>query len=52
MIDIRTIQTLSGHADVRTTMISTHYVPSRTVKKTKILLDFQQDAEKKYAGGQ
>ena len=38
--DIRTIQTLLGHSDVRTTMIYTHCVPSRTVKETRSPLDF------------
>lgn len=38
--DIRTIQTLLGHSDVRTTMIYTHCVPSRTVKEIKSPLDF------------
>jgi integron integrase len=38
--DIRTIQTLLGHNDVRTTMIYTHCVPSRTIKELKSPLDF------------
>jgi site-specific recombinase XerD len=38
--DLRTIQTLLGHADVRTTMIYTHCVPSRTLKELKSPLDF------------
>ena len=38
--DIRTIQTLLGHADVRTTMIYTHCVPSKTLKDLKSPLDF------------
>ena len=38
--DIRTIQELLGHSDVRTTMIYTHAVKSRTIKETKSPLDF------------
>ena len=38
--DIRTIQELLGHSDVRTTMIYTHTIKSRTLKETKSPLDF------------
>ena len=40
--DIRTIQTLLGHADIRTTtmMIYTHCILSRTIKEAKSPLDF------------
>ncbi len=38
--DIRTIQELLGHSDVRTTMIYTHTVKSVTIKECKSPLDF------------
>lgn len=38
--DIRTIQELMGHSDVRTTMIYTHTVKSTTKKEAKSPLDF------------
>ena len=39
--DIRTIQELLGHSDVRTTMIYTHTVKSLTIKEAKSPLDFE-----------
>jgi integron integrase len=38
--DIRTIQQMLGHSNVRTTMIYRHCVPSRSVKEAKSPLDF------------
>jgi len=38
--DIRTIQQLMGHSDVRTTMIYTHTIKSQTKKEAKSPLDF------------
>jgi integron integrase len=41
--DIRTIQQLLGHADVKTTMIYTHTVRSRTLKEIESPLDFSKE---------
>jgi len=38
--DIRTIQELLGHSDLKITMIYTHTVQSITIKQTKSPLDF------------
>jgi site-specific recombinase XerD len=38
--DIRMIQEFLGHGDLRTTMIYTHTVQSRTLKQAKSPLDF------------
>ncbi|MEE9345874.1 MAG: tyrosine-type recombinase/integrase, partial [Methylococcales bacterium] len=39
--DIRTIQELLGHSDVKTTMIYTHTVQSSTLKQARSPLDFE-----------
>lgn len=41
--DIRTIQEMMGHSDVKTTMIYTQTVPSRTLKNRRSPLDLQVD---------
>lgn len=38
--DIRTIQEMLGHSDIRTTMIYTHTVKSKTLKEARSPLDF------------
>ena len=44
--DIRTIQELLGHSDIRTTMKYTHTLQSRTIKQAKSPLDFTSESNK------
>ena len=43
--DIRTIQELLGHSDIRTTMKYTHTLQSRTIKQAKSPLDFTSKSD-------
>ncbi len=44
--DIRTIQELLGHSDIRTTMKYTHTLQSRTIKQAKSPLDFTFESDR------
>ncbi len=50
--DIRTIQEMLGHSDVRTTMIYTHTVKSRTLKERTSPLDFEPERQAEEASSQ
>ena len=49
--DIRTIQELLGHSDVKTTMIYTHTVPSRTKTERRSPLDLPLSVPDLFDGG-
>ncbi len=42
-VDLRTIQELMGHADIKTTMIYLQTVPSRTIKERKSPMDLESE---------
>ena len=46
-VDIRTIQEMMGHSDVKTTMIYTQTVPSRTLKDRQSPLDMDPELLKR-----